>query len=83
MDTLVGLAAAQRGRHRAAGASAAIAKVTWNENTMVADDQGNIGWFAPRPAAEQAQALGRAAAVPRHRQGGVARRPEGLASART
>jgi hypothetical protein len=28
-------------------AAEAIAKVTWNENTMVADDQGNIGWFHP------------------------------------
>jgi acyl-homoserine lactone acylase PvdQ len=28
-------------------AARAIAKVSWNENTMVADDQGNIGWFHP------------------------------------
>jgi penicillin G amidase len=28
-------------------ASKAIAKVTWNENTMVADDAGHIGWFHP------------------------------------
>jgi penicillin amidase len=28
-------------------AAKAIAKVSWNENAMIADDQGNIGWFHP------------------------------------
>ena len=71
--------AAQRGRP-VRGAAKAIAKVTWNENTMVADDQGNIGWFHPGRL-PTAQALGRAAAVPRHRQRRVAGHPEGLPAA--
>jgi hypothetical protein len=46
MDTLVGLAQLnQAGSVR--DAARAIAKVSWNENTMVADDKGNIGWFHP------------------------------------
>lgn len=28
-------------------AGKAISKVTWNENTMVADDKGHIGWWHP------------------------------------
>ena len=46
MDTLVGLAQLNEA-DTVRGAAKAIAKVTWNENTMVADDQGNIGWFHP------------------------------------
>ena len=38
---------AQRGRHRRSDAGRALNKVSWNENTMVADDQGNIGWWHP------------------------------------
>jgi penicillin amidase len=46
MDTLVGIAALdEAGSVQAAGR--AIAKVSWNENTMVADDHGNIGWWHP------------------------------------
>jgi acyl-homoserine lactone acylase PvdQ len=45
-DTIVGLAQLnEAGSVR--DAAKAIAKVSWNENTMVADDQGNIGWFHP------------------------------------
>jgi penicillin amidase len=46
MDTLTGLAQLNEA-NTVRGAAKAIAKVTWNENTMVADDQGNIGWFHP------------------------------------
>jgi penicillin G amidase len=46
MDTLVGLAQLDEA-DSVRDAAKAIAKVSWNENTMVADDQGNIGWFHP------------------------------------
>jgi penicillin G amidase len=46
MDTLTGLAQLNEA-DTVRDAAKAIAKVTWNENTMVADDQGNIGWFHP------------------------------------
>ena len=46
MDTLTGLAQLNAADTVFAAAKA-IAKVTWNENTMVADDRGNIGWFHP------------------------------------
>jgi penicillin amidase len=46
MQTIVGLAQLNQA-NSVQGAAKAIAKVTWNENTMVADDQGNIGWFHP------------------------------------
>jgi acyl-homoserine lactone acylase PvdQ len=45
-DTLTGLAQLDEA-DTVSGAAKAIAKVSWNENTMVADDQGNIGWFHP------------------------------------
>jgi penicillin amidase len=46
MDTLKGLAQLNEADSvRQAGA--AIDKVSWNENTMVADDKGNIGWWHP------------------------------------
>jgi penicillin amidase len=46
MQTIVGLAQLNEAGS-VKDAAKAIAKVTWNENTMVADDQGNIGWFHP------------------------------------
>jgi penicillin G amidase len=46
MQTIVGLSQLNTASS-VKGAAKAIAKVTWNENTMVADDQGNIGWFHP------------------------------------
>jgi penicillin amidase len=46
LDTLVGLAELNEA-DTVAQAGDAIAKVSWNENTMVADDRGSIGWFHP------------------------------------
>jgi acyl-homoserine lactone acylase PvdQ len=46
IDTLRGLAALDEA-DSVTGAQQALARVSWNENTMVADDQGNIGWFHP------------------------------------
>jgi penicillin G amidase len=46
MDTLVGLAELNEA-DSVADAGRALAKVSWNENAMVADDQGNIGWWHP------------------------------------
>ena len=46
MDTLAGLAALNEA-DTVREAGRAIAKVSWNENTMVADDRGNIGWWHP------------------------------------
>jgi hypothetical protein len=46
LDTLVGLAELNEADSVAA-AGRAVAKVSWNENTLVADDAGNIGWWHP------------------------------------
>jgi penicillin G amidase len=46
MDTLVGLAELNEA-DTVEQAGRALNKVSWNENTMVADDQGNIGWWHP------------------------------------
>jgi penicillin amidase len=46
MDTLVGLAELNEA-DSVQEAGRALNKVSWNENTMVADDQGNIGWWHP------------------------------------
>jgi penicillin G amidase len=46
MQTIVGLSQLNTASS-VKGAAKAISKVTWNENTMVADDHGNIGWFHP------------------------------------
>ena len=46
MDTLVGLAELNEA-DTVQQAGRALNKVSWNENTMVADDQGNIGWYHP------------------------------------
>jgi penicillin amidase len=46
IDTLTGLAQLNEA-DSVKDAAKAIAKVSWNENTMLADDQGNIGWFHP------------------------------------
>ena len=46
IDTLIGLAELNEA-DSVAQAGRAIAKVSWNENTMVADDDGNIGWWHP------------------------------------
>ena len=46
LDTLIGLAELNEA-DSVAQAGRAIAKVSWNENTMVADDDGNIGWWHP------------------------------------
>ena len=46
IDTLVGLARLNEA-DSVKDAAKAIAEVSWNENTMVADDKGNIGWFHP------------------------------------
>ena len=46
MDTLVGLAELNEA-DSVHDAGRALNKVSWNENTMVADDQGSIGWWHP------------------------------------
>jgi penicillin amidase len=46
MDTLIGLAELNEA-DSVQDAGRALNKVSWNENTMVADDQGNIGWWHP------------------------------------
>jgi penicillin amidase len=46
LGTLRGLADLNRAGSVAA-AGKAIAEVTWNENTLVADDAGHIGWWHP------------------------------------
>jgi penicillin amidase len=46
MDTLTGLAQLNEAAS-VKQAAKAIAKVSWNENTMVADDHGHIGWWHP------------------------------------
>ena len=46
MDTLVGLAELNEA-DTVEQAGRALNKVSWNENTMVADDQGNIAWYHP------------------------------------
>jgi len=46
MDTLVGLVELNEA-DSVEQAGRALNKVSWNENTMVADDQGNIGWWHP------------------------------------
>jgi penicillin G amidase len=46
MDTLVGLVELNEA-DTVQQAGRALNKVSWNENTMVADDQGNIGWWHP------------------------------------
>ena len=46
MDTLVGLAELNEA-DTVQQAGRALNKVSWNENAMVADDQGNIGWWHP------------------------------------
>ena len=45
MDTLVGLARLNEA-DTVQQAQRALTKVSWTENTTVADDQGNIGFFA-------------------------------------
>ena len=73
MDTLQGLAALN-GAASVAQANTAAKKLTWNENLLVADDGGHIGWWHPGRLPLRPEALGRAAAAARHRAGGVARR---------
>jgi len=46
MQTFVGLAAVN-GASSVRAADAAAAKLTWNENLLVADDGGHIGWWHP------------------------------------
>ena len=46
MDTLVGLAELNEA-DTVQQAGRALNKVSWNENTMLADDQGNIAWHHP------------------------------------
>ena len=46
LDTLVGLADINAAKS-VADVNAATAKLTWNENVMAADDQGNIGYWHP------------------------------------
>jgi penicillin amidase len=46
LDTLTGLAQLNEASS-VKQAGKAIAKVSWNENSMVADDKGNIGWWHP------------------------------------
>jgi penicillin amidase len=46
MDTLVGLAELNEA-DSVQQAGRALNKVSWNENTMLADDQGNIAWYHP------------------------------------
>ena len=52
----------------------AMQQVTWNENVMAADSQRQHRLLAPGPAPAEAEALGRAPAVPRRRA-----RPSGAA----
>ena len=79
MDTLVGLAEL----NEADTVQQAAARADQGELDREHDGRRRPGQhrlLRRRPAAEQAQALGRAAAVPRHRQGRVARRAEGQAA---
>jgi penicillin amidase len=46
LDTIEGLSGLNEARS-VEQAGKAIAKVSWNENTLVADDEGNIGWWHP------------------------------------
>ena len=46
MDTLVALAELNEA-DTVQQAGRAVAKASWNENTMVADDRGSIGWWHP------------------------------------
>jgi penicillin amidase len=46
LDTMKGIAALDQASSLKQAAKA-IAQVSWNENTMVADDKGNIGWWHP------------------------------------
>ena len=46
LDTLGGLAQLDEASS-VKQAAKAIAKLSWNENTLVADDKGNIGWWHP------------------------------------
>ncbi len=46
IDTLVGLAAVDTASS-VAQVNRALSQVTWNENMMAADDQGNIGYWYP------------------------------------
>jgi penicillin G amidase len=46
MDTLEGLAELNEADN-VQQAGRALSKVSWNENTMLADDQGNIAWYHP------------------------------------
>jgi penicillin G amidase len=46
MDTLIGLAELNEADN-VDQAGRALEKVSWNENTMLADDQGNIAWHHP------------------------------------
>jgi penicillin G amidase len=46
MDTLVGLAELNEA-DTVQQAGRALNKVSWNENTMLADDEGNIAWYHP------------------------------------
>ena len=46
MDTLVALAGLNEA-DTVQQAGRAVAKASWNENTIVADDRGSIGWWHP------------------------------------
>jgi penicillin amidase len=46
LDTLLGLADINAAKN-VADVNSAAAKLTWNENIMAADDQGNIGYWHP------------------------------------
>jgi penicillin G amidase len=46
LDTLTGLAALNEA-DSVAEAGRALDKVSWNENALIADDRGNIGWWHP------------------------------------
>ena len=79
MDTLVGLAELNEA-DTVQQAGRALNKVSWNENTMLADDQGNIAWYHPGRLPIRPKRWDERLPLPRHRQRGVARLPQALAA---
>ena len=58
-------------------------QVTWNENVMAADSQGNIGYWHPGLHPLRPRGWDERLPVPRHRRGRVARLPAARRHART
>ena len=72
LETLVGLTALNDAK-TVREADRAMLQVTWNENVIAADDQRQHRVLAPRAAPAAPARLRRAAALPGHRRGRVAR----------